>query len=73
MERLVIIDHASHTLFVEDVTEEMLTPYGGDEQAYIDNNYTFEGDYSWDYIVDAQYVLESGDVTEIPFESIKEC
>ena len=72
MERLAILDHSSHPLFIEDVTEEMLAPYNGDEQAYINDNYTLEGDYSWDYIVDAQMVLENGDVTEIDFDNIKD-
>ena len=57
MTRIAILDHASHELWVEDIDSEVLNaePYNGDEQAYIDDNYTFEGDYSWDYIVDASY------------------
>ena len=57
MRRIAIIDHSAHTLFVEDIDETLLEDrYNGDEQAYIDDNYTFEGEYSWDYIVDAEYL-----------------
>ena len=55
MERLVIIDHATHTLYVDDVSEETLQQYGGEEEKYIEDNYTFDGDYSWDFITDAEY------------------
>ena len=62
MERLVIIDHADHTLFIEDVDEDVLeAQYGGSEQAYIDDNYTFEGDFSWDFITDTEYFPEGED------------
>ena len=54
--RIAIIDHASHKLMVEDVDVNKLeNEYGGDEQRYIDENYTFEGDYSWDWIIDTEY------------------
>lgn len=56
MERLVIIDHAAHHLYIEDVSDEELERYGGSEEAYIEDMYTFEGDYSWDYIVSADYL-----------------
>ena len=39
MERLAIIDHDRHRLFIEDVNDEMLAKYNGEEQAYIDDNY----------------------------------
>ena len=59
MRRIAIIDHASHELMIEDVNEQELeNQYGGDEQKYIDDNYTFEGDYSWDWITDTQYFPE---------------
>lgn len=71
MRRIAIIDHAAHELMVEDVNEQVLaTEYGGDEQKYIDDNYTFEGDYSWDWITDAQYFNEDGDTIEIDFDEI---
>ena len=61
MTRIAIIDHADHRLYVEDINNDVLNaePYEGDLQAYIDDNYTFEGDYSWDYIVGATYEGEN--------------
>lgn len=67
MERLVIIDHADHTLFIEDVADEALEQYGGSEEAYIKDNYTFEGDFSWDFITDAEYFPE-GESTPVEVE-----
>jgi hypothetical protein len=71
MRRLAIINHTNHTLYVEDINEEILEgQYGGDEQLYIDENYNLE-DYSWDYIIDAQYFPESEKTPiEINFEDI---
>ena len=63
MRRIAIIDHASHELMIEDINEQELeNQYGGDEQKYIDENYTFEGDYSWDWITDTQYFQEGESV-----------
>ena len=72
MRRLAIIDHAAHELMVEDVNEEVLeSNYGGDEEAYIKDNYTFEGDFSWDWITDAEYFpIDDKDPIEINFEDI---
>ena len=72
MRRIAIIDHANHTLMVEDINEdELKEKYGDDEQKYIEENYTFEGKYSWDYITDAQYFPESEKTPiEINFEDI---
>jgi hypothetical protein len=69
--RIAIIDHKSHTLYVEDINDEILEgQYGGDEQLYIDENYSLE-EYSWDYITDAQYFPESEKTPiEINFEDI---
>lgn len=58
MVRLAIINHETHQLFIEDVTDEMLEKYGGEEEAYIKDNYTFEGEWSWEYIVDIEYYCE---------------
>ena len=58
MRRLAIIDHDNHALYIEDINEEILEgQYGGDEQLYIDDNYSLKN-YSWDWITDAQYFLE---------------
>ncbi len=74
MRRIAIIDHSEHTLFVEDIDEDVLeNEYNGDEQAYIDDNYTFEGEYSWDYIVDAEYLpIEDKTPIEINFDDISD-
>lgn len=58
MVRLAIIDHVTHELFVEDVTMTEIEQVGG-EQEYIDQNYTFEGEYSWDFIAEATYYSET--------------
>lgn len=59
--RICIIDHAEHGIFIEDIPNDILeSQYGGDEQKYIDDNYNLSNDYSWDYIVDAQYIGASG-------------
>ena len=72
MRRIAIIDHASHELMIEDINEQELEDqYGGDEQKYIDDNYTFEGDYSWDWITDAQYFPEGeSDPVDVNFEDM---
>ena len=72
MRRIVIIDHSDHSLMVEDINEkELSTKYGGDEQRYIDDNYTLTGDYSWDWIVSAEYFPEGeSDPVEIDFENL---
>ena len=58
MRRIAIIDHTNHTLFVEDINKEILEgQYGGDEQMYIDDNYSLK-DHSWDWISDAQHITE---------------
>lgn len=71
MRRIAIIDHSTHILMVEDISEEILEgQYGGDEQMYIDDNYSLK-DYSWDYIIDAQYFPEFDKTPiEINFEDI---
>lgn len=69
--RIVVIDHESHTLYVEDINDEILQgQYGGDEQLYIDYNYSAKN-YSWDYIVDTQYIPEDDKTpVEINFEEL---
>lgn len=71
MERLAIIDHATHQLFVEDVSIEEIESYGGEEN-YINENYTFEGMWTWDYIVDTEYFPLGDDKTplEVNFEEL---
>lgn len=62
MERLAIIDHETHELFIEDVDEEMLEKeYGSSEQAYIEDSYELSSHWSWDYITSIEYVPENDD------------
>lgn len=72
MRRIAIIDHNEHELLIEDINEQELEEkYGGDEQAYINDNYTFEGDYSWDWITDTQYFEEGKtDPIEVEFRDL---
>ena len=72
MRRIAIIDHSDHELLIEDINEQELEEkYGGDEQKYIDENYTFEGDYSWDWITDTQYFPEGESVPmEVDFAEL---
>ena len=77
MERIVIIDHADHKVYIEDLTDEKLAKYDGSEQAYIDDNYSFDGDYSWDYVTEVNYLIEDYDKDDsyffaiIDFENLK--
>ena len=58
MRRIAIIDHNEHELLIEDINEQELEEkYGGDEQAYIDDNYDLEN-YSWDWITTVSYFPE---------------
>lgn len=54
MTRLAIIDNESHHLFIEDVSDEALAKYNGEEEAYIKDNYCIHDNFSWDYITQAQ-------------------
>lgn len=57
MARIAIIDHVGHDLWVEDINDDVLKsePYNGDVKSYIEANYIFEGNYSWNLIEDAMY------------------
>lgn len=66
MKRLAIFDHVAHTLFIEDVTDEQLAKYNGKEEDYIKDNYTFEGDWSWEYVTDIEYIPSDDD--KLPME-----
>lgn len=74
MRRLAIIDHDTHTLYVDDVDEEELEEYyNGDEQAYIDDNYALLNNYSWDWITDATYYKKTYETgVEIDFDKLIE-
>lgn len=64
MERLVIINHATHNVIFDDVTDEMLEQYNGSEQDYIDANYATD-DISWDYVVGVYKATEDGDFVDL--------
>ena len=73
MERIVIIDHDEHKLYIEDIPESVLNEqYDGEEEKYIEDMYDLEH-YSWDYITDALYipVSSSGDFRTIDFSTIE--
>jgi len=74
MRRLAIIDHDTHTLYVDDVDEKELEEnYKGDEQAYIEDNYVLLNNYSWDWVTDAIYykkMYETG--IDIDFDKLIE-
>ena len=55
--RLAIIDHATHSLYIEDVDAKLIEEqYHGEEEEYIKDTYSLtEGQWSWDYIVDTEY------------------
>ena len=61
MERIAILDHANHHLYVEDISDADLEAYNGSEEDYIKDNYTFDGGWSWDYIVQTEYFPDSED------------
>lgn len=77
MERIVIIDHADHKVYIEDLTDEKLAKYDGSEQDYIDDNYDFQGDYSWDYVTEVNYLIDDYDkdnshfLANINFENLR--
>lgn len=55
MERIVIIDHEDHCLYIEDISDADLEAYGGSEEEYIKDNYNLEN-YSWDFITYIGYI-----------------
>ena len=70
MIRVAIIDHEYHSLYVEDIDEEILNDkYGGSEQNYIEDNYDLR-DYSWDYIVDSTYFPKQFDPIDINYDKL---
>lgn len=72
MIRVAIIDHDTHTLFVEDINEEELEKlYNGDEEAYIKDNYSLSDNWSWDYIIDTEYYgIENKDGIAVEFSDL---
>lgn len=71
MERIAILDHDRHCLYIEDVPDEILdAPEWDGEENYIKENYSVNN-FSWDYIVDTEYFPEGESVPiEINFEEL---
>lgn len=66
IERIAIIDHAVHTLYIEDIPLKILNEeYNGEEEDYIKANYGFIGDWSWDYVTDVEYTPNGGETYSI--------
>lgn len=70
MTKIAIINHDEHRLYIEDVSDEDLAKYNGEEEAYIKDMYNLEN-YSWDYITGAIYMAEGEEeFTDIDFKKI---
>lgn len=70
MTKIAIINHDEHRLYIEDVSDEDLAKYNGEEEDYIKDNYNLEN-YSWDYITGAIYMAEGEEeFTDIDFKKI---
>lgn len=65
METLAILDHYHHILIIDEVSDETLEKYNGEEEDYINDNYEFEGDWSWDWIVGISNYSEDGENVKI--------
>lgn len=71
MERIAIIDHETHTLFIEDIDEDILEKkYGGEEEAYIKDTYDLSDNWSWEYIVHTEYIPIDDDPIVVEFEDL---
>lgn len=70
-ERIAIIDHEMHKLFVEDVDMDIINEeYGGNEEDYIVSTYSLSKNWSWDYIIEAEYIPIDADPMTIDFEEL---
>lgn len=71
MERIAIIDHDSHCLYVEDIDEEVLyEKYNGEEEDYIKDNYNLKN-FSWDFITETEYYPnDDNDPISVEFEDL---
>ena len=71
IERIVIIDHDNHNLWIEDVSDEALEKYRGEEEKYIKDNYQLGEHWSWDWITLSMYIPENcDDPIEINFKDL---
>ena len=66
MERIIIIDHDEHKLFIEDIDEEILQEkYNGEEEDYIKDNYLLGEHWSWEYVTEIEYIPIDGDPIDL--------
>ena len=70
MERIVIIDHETHQAFIEEVSDEVLAKYAGEEEKYIEDNYELSDNWSWDYVTAAYFIPKEEDPIDI-FEELE--
>lgn len=72
MRRIAILDHIEHSLLVEDIDEQELEEkYKGEEEKYIEDNYSFKGEYSWEWITDTEYYPQGqSDPVEVEFTDL---
>ena len=71
MERIAILDHDRHCLYIEDIPDEVLdAPEWSGGEYYIKENYSINN-FSWDYIKDVQYYSEgASNPIEINFKEL---
>ena len=76
IQRIAIIDHDNHELFIEDINLKILREeYHDSEEEYINANFDVSN-YSWDYIGFAYYIPDNlstdyyDDPIEIDFEKL---
>ena len=72
MERIAIIDHDEHKLFIEDLDEdELAEKYNGEEEKYIKDCYTLSDNWTWEFITDTWYYPNNDpDPIEIEFSDL---
>ena len=64
-ERIVIIDHDTHQVFIEDIDTDILNEkYNGEEEDYIKDNYVLEN-WSWDFVANIVYIPVEGDPIDV--------
>lgn len=65
IERIVILDHENHQVFIEDIDTEVLEKKYNGEEEYIKDNYTLGEFWTWDYITNITYVPTEGDPIDV--------
>lgn len=72
MERIAIIDHNEHKLFIEDIDEDVLQEkYHGEEEDYIKDNYALSDNWTWEFITSTVYYFgEEPDSIEVEFSDL---